>query len=114
MGAGEGGWPTVRYFNKQTGYGGRPYTKKTNMQMCDELGDQERLQGFVEDKGGASLCDVVFGNGCNEKELKFIIKWWDNGKPGMAEEKARRDQSRDQKDQKASRLLARMLQSEDL
>ena len=41
FGAGQGGWPTVRYFNAQTGYDGAPYTKKTDKSMCDELGDME-------------------------------------------------------------------------
>ena len=40
---GAGGWPTVRYFNKETGYGGKPYPKKTDKAMCDELGPKEKL-----------------------------------------------------------------------
>ena len=35
---GAGGWPTVRYYSKATGYDGAPYAKKTSMSMCDELG----------------------------------------------------------------------------
>ena len=31
---GKGGWPTVRYFNKETGYDGAPYVKKTGDAMC--------------------------------------------------------------------------------
>ena len=27
---GAGGWPTIRYFNKGTGYDGAPYAKKTD------------------------------------------------------------------------------------
>ena len=34
--AGMGGWPTVRYFNAETGYKGAPYTQKTKGSMCDE------------------------------------------------------------------------------
>lgn len=78
---GAGGWPTVRYFNKETGYGGKPYEKKTSMGMCDELGPgQEYMQQFVEDAGGVSQCDVKkTDTGCSDKQKKFIEKW--NGKP---------------------------------
>jgi hypothetical protein len=31
---GAGGWPTIRYFNKATGYDGTPYAKKTDKAMC--------------------------------------------------------------------------------
>ena len=41
FGAGQGGWPTVRYFNAETGYDGAPYKQKTSKSMCDELGDME-------------------------------------------------------------------------
>ena len=34
--AGMGGWPTVRYFNAETGYKGAPYVQKTKGSMCDE------------------------------------------------------------------------------
>mmetsp|Transcript_108105 Transcript_108105/g.187613 ORF Transcript_108105/g.187613 Transcript_108105/m.187613 type:complete len:155 (+) Transcript_108105:267-731(+) len=80
QGAGNGGWPTIRYFNKQTGYGGKGYTQKTDEQVCDELGDETRMQQYVEEKSGASLCDVVWGDSCSEMELKFIDKWVGHGK----------------------------------
>lgn len=35
---GKGGWPTVRYFNKETGPEGKQYEKKTSDAMCTELG----------------------------------------------------------------------------
>ena len=38
---GAGGWPTIKYFNKETGYEGATYNKKTDKSMCDELGDYE-------------------------------------------------------------------------
>merc|ERR1712000_262376 len=54
-----GGWPTVRYFNKETGYGGKPY----------------------EEKSGASLCDVKdTSKGCSDQQSKFISKWSDKPK----------------------------------
>lgn len=40
---GAGGWPTIRYFNKETGKDGAPYEKKTDKAMCDELGDLGKI-----------------------------------------------------------------------
>ena len=73
---GSGGWPTIRYFNKETGYGGKPYSKKTSKPMCEELGDSSYMQAYVEEMGKTSLCSVFKeGNpGCNEKESKYITK----------------------------------------
>jgi hypothetical protein len=42
--AGAGGWPTVRYFNAETGYKGAPYKKKTSGSMCDELGNNQYMR----------------------------------------------------------------------
>lgn len=74
---GAGGWPTIRYFNKQTGYGGQPYPKKTDKAMCDELGPtEEYMQEYVEEQSGASLCNVGdVEKGCSEKQKQFIGKW---------------------------------------
>jgi hypothetical protein len=72
---GAGGWPTVRYFNKGTGYDGKPYAQKTDKAMCDELGNEDNMEAFVVDFGGASLCAVADGAGCTDKEKKFIEKW---------------------------------------
>ncbi|CAE7427321.1 unnamed protein product [Symbiodinium sp. KB8] len=73
---GSGGWPTVRFFNKETGYGGKPYPKKTSMAMCDELGPKENyLREWIEEF--ATLCDAnaTDKKGCSEQQLKFIEKW---------------------------------------
>jgi hypothetical protein len=77
QGAGAGGWPTVRSFNKATGYGGKAYEKKTSMAMCDELGPKETyMEQYVEEAGGASLCSVFKKEtGCSEKQVAFIDKW---------------------------------------
>lgn len=81
MGAGAGGWPTIRYFNKETGYGGKPYVQKTSTAMCDELGPKnEYMQQYVEEAGGTSLCNVKkTDTGCTDKQKAFIEKW--TGKP---------------------------------
>merc|ERR1711879_491044 len=73
---GSGGWPTIRYFNKETGYGGKPYPKKTDQAMCDELGPKEEyMQQYVEEMGGTSLCNVKkTDTGCTDKQKDFITK----------------------------------------
>lgn len=71
---GAGGWPTVRYFNKDTGYEGASYKKKTRKSMCDELGDKNFMQAYVEEAGQTSLCSLSTGAGCSKKETMFIEK----------------------------------------
>ena len=84
---GAGGWPTIRYFNKDTGYSGAPYPKKyPDMAMCDELGKDENMQAYVEEYGKTSLCKVSDGAGCGEKELGFIEKWKDAEKAKVDEQ----------------------------
>ena len=71
---GAGGWPTVKYFNQETGYEGKPYAKKTDKAMCDELGDIDYMTEYVLEAAGTSLCDISTHQGCSEKEVKFIVK----------------------------------------
>lgn len=73
---GAGGWPTIRYFNKETGIDGGTYEKKTDKSMCEELGgDGEMLSAYVEEAGDTSLCSVGEGYpGCDEKETAYIDK----------------------------------------
>lgn len=74
MGAGAGGWPTLRIFNKATGYGGKAYEKKTSEAMCDELGPKnEYMQQLVEEY--ATLCSISDpSTGCSDKLKDFIAK----------------------------------------
>lgn len=53
--AGDGGWPTIRYFNKGTGYGGAGYAQKTPLKVCEELGDLDRLRSYIADKSHESF-----------------------------------------------------------
>lgn len=74
---GAGGWPTVRYYNKETGPLGKAYEKKTDMAMCDELGPkgEHYLQDFVMEAAGTSLCKATAPfTGCSDKEKTFIEK----------------------------------------
>jgi len=89
--AGAGGWPTVRHFNKATGYGGAAYAKKTSMAMCDELGPKEEyMQQYVEEIGGVSLCDVKDPSaGCSDQQQNFISKWAEKPKEDIEKQLAR-------------------------
>lgn len=89
QGAGSGGWPTVRIFNKETGYGGKAYEKKTQEAMCDELGPKnEYMQQLIEEY--VSLCDVAnVDAGCNDKQKEFITKWADKPVDDVKKQHAR-------------------------
>jgi len=75
------GWPTIKYFNKETGYEGRHYTKKTNDAMCTELGPSDNskyMRLYVEEAGGVSRCASelpLSSDNCSEKEIKFYTKF---------------------------------------
>jgi hypothetical protein len=73
---GSGGWPTIRYFNKETGLDGGTYTKKTSLSMCDELGNEDTMTAYVEEYGHTALCDAASEaqTGCSEREVKYITK----------------------------------------
>lgn len=77
---GAGGWPTIRYYNKGTGYDGAfagDWKDANNLPgaMCDVFGKEETMQAYVEEMGTTSLCKVSDGSGCSDKELDFISKW---------------------------------------
>jgi len=73
---GSGGWPTIRYFNKETGYEGADYKKVTSEAMCTELGPgKPHLMNYITQSGKTSLCSVKTGAGCTDKETKFIETW---------------------------------------
>lgn len=71
---GAGGWPTIKYFNKKTGYEGAPYKQKTKDAMCTELGKIENMEAYVMEAGSTSKCAIANGQGCNDKEKAFIKK----------------------------------------
>lgn len=71
---GAGGWPTIRYFNKETGVEGGSYAKKTNDAMCTELGNSAYMEAYIEEYGITSLCSVADGAGCDDREKGYIDK----------------------------------------
>ena len=73
---GSGGWPTVRYFNKATGYEGASYVKKTSKAMCDELGNKDNMRAAVEEAAATNKhCEVTNPADCDDKEQKYIASW---------------------------------------
>lgn len=72
--AGAGGWPTVRYFNSETGESGAPYVKKTSGAMCEELGNDKYMNEYVTEAGSTSLCSFADESSCSQKELDFRTK----------------------------------------
>jgi hypothetical protein len=72
---GQGGWPTLRYFNKETGYGGAKYVQKTGKRICEEMKDPDMVEAWVQEQGKTSLCSIADGNpGCSEREVGYITK----------------------------------------
>lgn len=71
---GQGGWPTIRYFNEETGTTGGNYVKLTSDPMCTELGDRMKMIDYVESYGNTVLCGLD-GTNCNEQELQFLEKY---------------------------------------
>lgn len=48
-GPGRGGWPTIKYFNTQTGMAGGAYKQKMEVPICTELGDVGRMTSYIEE-----------------------------------------------------------------
>jgi len=72
---GRQGWPTIRYYNQVTGYGGADYEKLTFDKIHDELRDVKNMKNYVNSAGTTTLCDVVTEDNCTEKESKYIRPW---------------------------------------
>lgn len=49
--AGRGGWPTIRYFNADTGLNGGEYKKTTSKPICEELGNDESMRAYILEYG---------------------------------------------------------------
>jgi len=41
---------------------------------CDELGDNDVMQAYVEEMGGTSLCAALTGDGCDKKSKDYVAK----------------------------------------
>lgn len=71
---GAGGWPTIRYFNQETGMKSGEYKKKTSKSMCDELGDDDMMAAYVEEYANTSTCSAETGEGCGERQVEYLEK----------------------------------------
>jgi hypothetical protein len=73
---GAGGWPTIKYFNKETGPEGAPYKKKTSQSMCDELGPSNNyMEEYVEEAGNTSLFSLADDcAACDDKSKAYLAK----------------------------------------
>lgn len=69
---GWGGWPTIRYFNKETGYDGASYKPRTELELFDELGKSEYMDEFIEDVAKIPSCRVDAPSYCTQQELNYI------------------------------------------
>jgi len=49
------GWPTIRYFNAETGINGGDYKRKTTSKLDEELGSDEGMRAYILDYGKTSL-----------------------------------------------------------
>lgn len=65
------GWPTIRYFNRETGEEGADYVQKTNQKVYDELRDFDVMVDYIEQAGNTILCDLN-GKFCNKMEKDYI------------------------------------------
>jgi len=57
--------------------------------MCDELGNEEYMQAYVEEAGNTGLCQVGNPENCSEKEQAFITKWAAKSKEDQEKQYAR-------------------------
>lgn len=47
--AGRGGWPTIRVYTRATGEKGDNYKMKTAGRVCEELGQDSYMAGYIDD-----------------------------------------------------------------
>ena len=94
---GAGGWPTIRYFNKETGIAGGAYTKRTSDPMCTELGNEEYMLEYVEQYAKTHLCNFDTGEGCSEKEMNFFNKYKDKSAEEIQTQMERLESMKDSK-----------------
>lgn len=70
---GHDGWPTIRYFNSNTGLEGGDYVAKTKMRKWEELGPEHMfLIEYIEDMSNSPLCDVITTKNCDNRSYAFI------------------------------------------
>lgn len=95
---GEGGWPTIRTYNSETGYDGAfagdwKDSNGLDGAMCDVFGKEETMQRYVEEMAGIHapgvfvggvlctdfdcLCAQKEGGTCSKQEVSYAAKFKD-------------------------------------
>lgn len=93
---GDGGWPTIRTYNQETGYEGTfagdwKDSNSLDGAMCDVFGKEETMQRYVEEMAGihapgvfvggvlctdfACLCAQKESGECSKKETEYEAKF---------------------------------------
>ena len=70
---GAGGWPTLRYYNADTGPGGAPVERITTQKICDEFKIPQRMIDAVTTS--RKVCDAVTKKGCDDDEAAYLDAW---------------------------------------
>lgn len=76
--AGHDGWPTIRYYNGETGITGGDYKRKTSAQVCNELKIEDNMIAYVETAAMTTMC-LTDETGCDDSELSFMAMMKDKG-----------------------------------
>lgn len=95
---GDGGWPTIRTYNAETGYEGAfagdwKESNSLNGAMCDVFGKEETMQRYVEEMAGihapgvfvggklctdfSCLCEQSESGECSKQEIAYEAKFRD-------------------------------------
>lgn len=105
-----GGWPTLLYFNSETGVGGARVEQKTSGKICDEFKDGGRMIEATKDC--MKICDAKTGAGCDADEVAFFDTWRAQGAGAISDEMARitdlLTEETQKKMQKQTKLLAKL------
>ena len=88
---GAGGWPSHRFFNTATGYGGNAYVQKTAQRICDELGQTQAMLDYVSEMSGAWICNARSGEHCTPAEAEYAASWRSKAPEEAAEQLATLD-----------------------
>ena len=68
---GQGGWPTLRYFNAETGVGGAKVEQKTGLKICDEFKEPARMVEAT--KESMKMCNAGTGAGSKDfSRMSFV------------------------------------------
>ena len=104
---GMGGWPTLRYFNAETGVGGAVVEQKTSQKICDEFKVPERMVEAT--KECMKMCNAATGAGCDEEQLEYINTWKGLGADAVAAEVARIEDLLSEETQKKMKKQTKLL-----